>query len=60
MNEYQAKKQYDEFLNEIYGIVKLGPYEYEHADCLKSVDPIAYEEGFKNWIDSENLEVEGY
>jgi hypothetical protein len=60
ITEREALQMYNEYLDEVYGMVKVGPYEYETSGTFKSVDPIAYDEGFRNWIDSENLEVEGY
>lgn len=60
MSEYNAKKQYNDFLDEVYGMVKVGPYEYPTSQVMLEVDPIAYDEGFSIWVDSEKLEVEGF
>ena len=44
--------QYDEMLNEG-GPVCIGSLEYEPAEVLKLVDPIAYRCGMNDWLDGE-------
>lgn len=44
---------YDDFLDEAYETVQIGPYDYSTSHALKEVDPVAYQEGFNNWIDAE-------
>lgn len=46
-------QRYDEFLDEVYGDVKVGSYEYSTSRTLKEIDPIAYRVGFDDWSDSE-------
>ena len=52
-SDRDLEARYDEFLDEVYGEVKIGGYFYSTSHALKEVDPIAYREGFNNWIDSE-------
>ena len=47
-----AEDLFDEMLNEVYGTVKIGSYEYDTARALKEVDPTAYRCGCADYIDS--------
>jgi len=58
MSEYEALKQYDEMLDELYGEIKICGYEYSASNALKEVDPIAYRCGFNDFCDAENIEIE--
>jgi hypothetical protein len=58
MTEYEAMEQFDELLNEIHEPVIVCGYEYEPAQALRELDPIAYREEFLNWCDSEGIELE--
>lgn len=49
MNDYELTQQYDEFLDEIYGTVKIAGYEYNTSQALKEVDPIAYSVGMNDY-----------
>lgn len=53
LTESDLETRYDEFLESVYGDCNIAGYQYSTADALKEVDPIAYREGFNNWIDSE-------
>lgn len=53
LSEYEADDRFQDFLNEIHEMVKIGDYNYDPARVLKEVDPIAYREEFLNWLDSE-------
>ena len=57
MSEQEAYKQYDEFLDDVYGMDQLAEL-YGGARILKEVDPIAYRVGFADWTDAEGIEVE--
>ena len=37
-----TEEQFDEWLDEIYGSIKIGGLEYYTSQVLKAVDPIAY------------------
>lgn len=52
---YELMHRYDDMLDDVYGPVKIGPYEYSTSEALRSIDRIAYEQGFHDWLDSENL-----
>ena len=57
MNEYELAQQFDEFLDEVYGTVKIAGYEYNTSQALKEVDPIAYSVGM-NYYESSLQESE--
>ena len=63
MPEYEAKANYDAFLDECYPVVTLGYSEFYPSDIIKNCDPIAYRVGFADYVDSlteEGVEVEGW
>ena len=65
MTEYELGQQYDEMLNDVYGLSKIGGYEYDTAQALREVDPIAYRVGMADYADSlmtddDTLIIEGY
>lgn len=57
--ERQDKEDdYDEFLDESYGDVNIGGYNYATSKALKDVDEIAYNEGYSSWADGEITRLE--
>lgn len=66
MTEEEALALYDEMLDEYAtmenGLVKIGNIQLNvsAADLLKKYDPIAYNCGFADWLDSEDFDVEGF
>jgi len=65
MTEYELEQQYDDMLNDVYGLSKIGGYEYDTAQALRQVDPIAYRVGLHDYADSlmtddDTLVIEGY
>ena len=52
LEEHHLKEQFDEMLNDIYGMVKLGGYEYDHAIAWERTDEIAYRQGFLSYVNS--------
>ncbi len=58
MYEYEAKKLYDEFLDEVYGDVNIAGIYYPTSQALKETDPVAYRVGFNDWLDSEGIELD--
>lgn len=55
------KTLYNEYLNETLcegKNVKLGGLEFEPAQVLREVDPIAYQTGFDDWCDSEGIDTD--
>ena len=49
-------ESYDNFLDDIYPEIKLGFVSYSPSQVLKSVDPVAYELGFQDYLDFQNQE----
>jgi hypothetical protein len=58
IREQEAEDRFEEFMNEVYGSVKIGGYTYDTAWALREVDPIAYREEYLAWLDSEGLTTE--
>ena len=45
------KEEFDDYLNETYDYVEIAGIEYAPSQILEAVDPVAYEEAFKVWLD---------
>lgn len=59
--EHASLDEYDDMLNECNDMVEIGSMAYSPSQVLKSVDPIAYDCGFSEWVDSrDNEEFEAY
>jgi len=52
-SERDILSRYDDFLDEVYGEVQIGPYKYATSHALKLIDETAYRCGFNDWTDSE-------
>lgn len=58
LSDHEAHEQYDDMLNEVYGDVEIAGMQYETARALKELDPIAYNTGFNDYYDNEEIEIE--
>lgn len=58
MSEREALKLYDDFLDEVYGTIKICGYDYDASLALKLVDETAYNCGFADFTDAEGIEIE--
>lgn len=56
--EEYPESDYDDFLDEIHEVVKIGSLEYSVSYVLKNVDPIAYREGYNDWVDMRETDKE--
>jgi hypothetical protein len=54
-SERELCERFNEMLNDCYDPVRFGDLSYSPADVLKSVDKIAWREGFNNWLDAEGF-----
>ena len=52
MTQYEIMEAYDEMLNDVYGTVIIAGDEYDTAQALKEVDPIAYSVGMNDYESS--------
>lgn len=50
MNAYQ--QDYDDYLDEIYGSIQIANREYRASEILKEFDPISYNVGESDFLDS--------
>ncbi len=57
MTEYEALKLYDEYLNGEGDIDVMG-ISFTSSEILKELDPTAYNCGFADFCDTENIEIE--
>ena len=56
VTEREAYNQYDEMLDGV-SEVKIGNLTYNPSRVLKELDPIAYNCGFSDFLDLEDLEI---
>jgi len=52
MNKFDIKEQYNEMLDEVYGDIEICDYTYSASLALYRIDPIAYDQGFSDYVDS--------
>lgn len=52
LDDYETMAKYDDWIDELYGTIRLGETEWETAYVLSQIDPVAYRVGFNEWIDS--------
>lgn len=55
--EGEAYEMYNEMLNDCYGEINVGVV-FEPARVLEELDPIAYNCGFNDFCDSNEIEIE--
>ena len=55
IHEHEAEAHYNELIDECNPIIKIFDMEYLPSHALKELDPIAYNCGFTDWLDAENL-----
>jgi len=55
ISKYEALKMYDDFLDDVYGEVSVAGFKYFTSNILNAVDPVAYHQGFLDWLDMEEL-----
>jgi len=54
IDEADAYALFDEGLDE-YGPVQVAGYTFDPSRVLKELDPIAYHQGFLDWLDMDDL-----
>jgi DNA repair ATPase RecN len=52
------KSNYDDMLNNVTPIIKIGNCEYTASEVWKAVDPIAYDCGYDDYVSSEISDIE--
>jgi len=52
IDESQAYELYNEMLDELYSPISIVGIEFDPSRVLKELDPIAYQCGFNDWLDS--------
>lgn len=56
--EREAYKLYDEMLDEYTETIRILSFEYSPSFVLKNIDEIAYEDGFRNFCDAQNINLD--
>jgi hypothetical protein len=51
-----TEEDYNDYLDDCFGTVKIAGLEYLTSRALKELDPIAYDCGFSDWEDSRGAE----
>lgn len=51
LEDKEWSEQYDIFIDEVSGDVKIGSFTYSASLVLKKIDPVAYRCGFSDWLD---------
>jgi hypothetical protein len=60
MSRELTEEDYDIFLDEVYGEVKIAGLTYSTSYALKEIDPVAYDVGFADWSSEVETEAEEY
>lgn len=55
--ESDATDRYNEMLDEVYETVKIGDLHFDPSRVLSEMDPVAWREGFNDWLNFEELEI---
>lgn len=53
LSESEADDKFQEFVNETHEVLTIMGIDYDPARALKEIDPVAYQQEFLNWVDSE-------
>jgi hypothetical protein len=56
--EHELEREYRDMLNDCHEPAKICGYEYEPAQALKEVDPVAYRCGFSDFTGDDNYVIE--
>jgi len=59
MKNLKYKNKYDDFLNECYPEIKIEGLTFRPSQILKEVDPIAYNDCYNDFLNTENLSEDG-
>lgn len=57
ITEWEAERDYEELLGELYDTVEICGYTFDAGRALKELDPIAFREGMLSYYDSEEIEI---
>lgn len=49
----ELEEMYKDYLDEVFGTVKIAGYDYPTSQCFKDTDPTAYRCEMANWLDNE-------
>ena len=55
-SEDDIERMYVEFLDDVYGMVRIAGMEFDTSRALQEIDPIAFRCGMLDYMDSEEME----
>ena len=58
ISAWEAERDFEELLGEIYGTVEICGYTFDAGRALKELDPIAFREGMLCHYDAEGIEID--
>ena len=58
ISEWEAERDFEEMLGEVYGTVEICGYTFDAGRALKELDPIAFREGMLCHYDAEGIEID--
>ena len=58
ISEWQAERDFEELLGEVYGTVEICGYTFDAGRALRELDPIAFREGMLCHYDAEGIEID--
>jgi hypothetical protein len=58
VSESEMESSYEDMLSEVYGVVSICGLDYDAADALKEVDPVAYRCGYADYVSEYFAEVD--
>lgn len=59
MNEIEALSKFDKMLEENFPSITVAGHEYTPFHALKLLDETTYEIEFKEWLESEGIDLDG-
>lgn len=57
IHEWDAEQQYEDLLDEVYGVVNIAGMDFDTGRTLRLLDPIAFRCGMLDYFDSEGIEI---
>lgn len=54
VSEEKLEELYNDLLDQVYPTIKFGTLEYDASRVLKKIDPIAWRQGFLDWLNGED------
>lgn len=53
LSDYALEQMFIEYLDDCHDLIEVCGFTYQPSDVLRSVDPVAYQCEFANWLDAQ-------